>query len=381
MTHEENSLAAAKLQERLFSIKQRADSVLKTYNDSPTYAINDSKGSVKGYKYFLYPFKNFSATDPRDEKFIAEHLAVFIKKDVDFLITFEADGIGITKLISVATGIPMLVCKPFHYNQPVIPFQQRTGYFERTMYCPEIIEGKRIAIVDCIVSTGGTIQGILEAFKKQKIDVDVRGIYAVVNKTNYQMNTDLFGGLEYRYLFNVVVNDEDKVVSAISDDFRDAFWREVNTDIMKFARDLAKQSDKSRNDFEVGAVLIDGVSFEILGWGFKGAARHAEDNALIMARENYSLKGRLINLYTTLEPCVYRNIEGMKPCSLLIEETPEIRWVVIDQRDAEDDKNHHEGIAALKKADKFVVCFEDHPSVALNPSPILAKQTKFSGEY
>jgi adenine phosphoribosyltransferase len=379
MTEDEIKSKAEELQKTLFELKKRSDSVLSTYRDSPTYTITDSKGSVKDYKYFLYPFKNFSDTKPADEQFIAKHLADFIDKTVDYLVTFEADGIGITKLISVITGIPMLVCKPFHYHQPVFSFQQKTGYFERTMHCPKLIAGKRIAIVDCIVSTGGTVKGFLEALDKEDMVTEVEGVYAVVNKTNYQ-EPNIFGTLKYRSLFNVIVEDDGRVTSAISDNFREAFWKEINTSIMNFARLLATQSDLSRNDFKVGSVLMDDVTFEILGWGCKGPRMHAEDNAIQMAKRNFPLQNRIIVIYTTLEPCVYRNIEGMKPCSNIISEIPEIHWVVIDQKDDEDPKNFHYGIEALKKASKYVVCFESHPSIALNYSPELSAQKEFTGE-
>ena len=369
---------AKELQKKLHAIKERADSVLKAYRDSSTYTISDSKGSVKDYKYFLYPFKNFSDTNPKDEEFIAKSLAHFINKDVDYLVTFEADGIGITKLISVLTGIPMLVCKPFHYNQQVISFSQKTGYFDRLMYCPQLIKGKKIAIVDCIVSTGGTVQGLLKSISELDEKVEVEGIYAVVNKTNYQSGEDLFDGLKYKYLFNVKIDDEGKVVSAISDNFRDSYWTEVNSNIMNFTRDLAKLSDLSRNDFLVGATLVDDVTLDVLGWGCKGPQKHAEANAIEMAKSRGSISDRVLVMYTTLEPCVYRNIAGMTSCSSLILEIPEIKWVVIDQRDDLDPKNFHEGIEALKNGGRYVVCFEDHPSIALNYDPSLSKQVAFS---
>ncbi len=379
MTEDQIKVEEGKLQAILSELKKRSDSVLLSYRDSSTYTISDSKGSIKDYKYFLYPFKNFSDAKPQDEQFIAKHLAEFIDKTVDYLVTFEADGIGITKLISVLTGIPMLVCKPFHYNQAVFSFQQKTGYFERTMYCPKLIAGKRIAIIDCIVSTGGTVKGLLDSLEKENIGTEVEGIYAVVNKTNYQ-EPNIFGTVKYHSLFNVIIEDNGKVTSAISDNFREAYWTEVNWKIMNFALLLAEQSDMSRNDFKVGAVLIDDVTLEILGWGYKGPSVHAEGNAIAMAKKNFSFENRIIVVYTTLEPCVYRNIEGMKSCSELIAEIPEIHWVVINQKDEVDPKNFHYGIEALEKAKKYVVCFESHPSIALNYTPELSLQKTFAGE-
>lgn len=367
------------LQSKLYEIKKRADSVIESYNNSPTYTITESEGSVDNYKYFLYPYKNFGRSLPKDEEFVAKHLAHFIDPTVDYLVTFEADGIGITKLISVITDIPMLVCKTFHYNQPVFKFTQKTGYFERDMYCPKLVEGKKIAIVDCMVSTGGTVSGLVGAINDQKINTDIKGIYTVVNKTNYQESPDLFGTILYKYLFNVVVNEHDKVESVISDNFRDAYWTYVNSNIMEFIRDLSTLSDISRNDFTVGAVVVDDETLEVLGYGWTGSTKHAEDNAITMAKKNHDLTGRILVVYTTLEPCIYRTVEGEESCSSMISKIPEIKWIVIDRRDDKDDKNFHEGIKQLSDTGKYVVCFEDHPSIALNYDPSLSERTTFAG--
>lgn len=370
------------LQSRLYEIKDRADSVLNSYNKSPTYVISDSKGSVKNYEYFVYPYKNFNNSLPKDEEFVAKHLGHFIPSDVDYLVTMEADGIGTTKLISTQKDIPMLVCKPFHYNQPVFKFIQKTGYFEREMYCPKLIEGKKIAIVDCMVSTGGTVSGLLTAIKEQNINTTIEGIYAVVNKTNYQTGNDLFGGYPYKFLFNVLINKDHEVESAVSDNFRDSYWTYVNFQIMEFVRNVSAISDTSRNDYKVGSVLVDDVTLEILGFGYTEKIKHAEVNAIAMAQRNHSLKGRVLVLYTSLEPCVYRSVEGEESCSSIISKIPEIKWIVIDKRDEKNAKNFHEGIKQLSNTGgKYVVCLEDHPSIALNYDPSLSDQITFSGPF
>lgn len=198
-------------------MKNKFHNIMETYILSPTYIINSNNGSITNYKYFLYPFKNFTYTDPKDEVLLAESLSKFIPKDIDFLVTFEADGIGITKLISIIMNVPMIVCKPFHYNQKVFSFIQKTGYFSRKMYCPSLIEGKKIAIIDCIVSTGGTIKGFLSGLNNNFPDTEVAGIYSVVNKKDFNFKKN-FAPIDFKYLFDISINETGKVQASLSKD-------------------------------------------------------------------------------------------------------------------------------------------------------------------
>jgi adenine phosphoribosyltransferase len=368
-----------KLQMTMNLTKERADSVLRAYVNSETYIIDNSEGSIKNYHYFLYPFKNFSDSDPRDEEFIAKHLSLSLDKNIDYIITFDSDGIGISKLISVILNIPMLVCKPFHYNQAVFSLKQRTGYFEREMFCPRLINGKKIVILDCMVSTGGTVKGFVEALRLNKIDVKVVGIYTVVNKTNYHSDAEnMFGKIPYKFLFNVLIKEDGSVNSSISDLFREIFWKKINAEIINTSKRIAKNSDQSRNKFKVGAIIIDNETFEILGWGNKGKYVHAEEAALEMAKKNGDLSGKDLTLYTNLEPCSYRNMKNRIPCSRLIEEESSIKWVVVGNRDKRDKKNFGLGLKRLVEAGKYVVCLEDHPSIPINFSGRLSERRSFN---
>lgn len=366
------------LQKTIDKIKIQSESVINAYTQSDTYVIKNSKGSVNNYKYFVYPYKNFSETNPQDEQFIAHHLSSMISQDIDYLVTFEADGIGIGKLVSVKIDKPLIVCKPFHYNQKVFSFIQKTGYFERIMYCPSLIQGKKIAIIDCMVSTGGTIKGFLESLTQHEQLTNVEGIYAVVNKSNYQKKgIDIFKDKKYNYLFDVMINENEEIDARISEMFRETFWKEINMKIMNMSKKLAKKSDLSRNNFEVGAMVMDNQNFKILGWGNKTKTSHAEFNAIKMAKK-YDLKGLDLTLYSTLEPCVKRKLKNMPSCCSLIGKMDEIQWVVIGKRDMYDEENFNRGIEYLIQHKKHIVCFDYSLSIPINYHKELSKRKYFS---
>lgn len=181
------------------------------FTNSRLHTIKDSNGSISNYHYFTYPFKGFDIHKPAYEVFIANCLSKMLDNKIDLLVTFESDGIGITKLVSSITDVPMLVCKPFHYNRECIKFTQLSGYHKRLLYLPKkLIDDKRIAILDVIVSTGGTINNFLEALVEQTTDVNVTGIYSVVHKHNYndyRINPEqLFGKLDYKFLFELEID-------------------------------------------------------------------------------------------------------------------------------------------------------------------------------
>lgn len=71
---------------------------------------------------------------------------------------------------------------------------------------------KKIAIIDCVLSTGGTIKAIIDLFNKLKIEMV--GVYVVINKINYS-NTKLLDQIKDRLfaVFDVEINKNNVVVN------------------------------------------------------------------------------------------------------------------------------------------------------------------------
>ena len=144
-----------------------------------------------GYKYFVYPYKGLTPTDPKELNYLAKIIAKRISKDVDLLFTFETDGIFITYPVSSLLDKPFVCARKFHYNlEKPVKLSQKTGYYKRDLFFS--LNGcnkRKVAIIDCVHSTGGSIKGAIKIFKK--LIIEVAGIYVVVNKVDYNDKTFL----------------------------------------------------------------------------------------------------------------------------------------------------------------------------------------------
>ncbi len=117
---------------------------------------------MNSYHYYIYPFKGITLTNFKLLQTLSEYLARMIPKETETILTIETDGISVATCVAAELSLPLIICKSFYYNMPAIELPQKTGYYERQMYLPRIIEGKKVAIVDCMMSTGGTVKGMIE---------------------------------------------------------------------------------------------------------------------------------------------------------------------------------------------------------------------------
>ncbi len=327
--------------------KLALDKIVKVFEDSPVYAVKDSGGTVAEYKYFVYPFKGFSLVDYSLYYSLGKYLARFIAKDVEAIVTVESDGIPVASFVAAELGLPLIIAKSFHYNLPCREFVQQTGYYNRKMYLSDVIEGKKVALVDCMISTGGTMKAMIEAIKTLP-GTQISGIYCINNKNNYGSQQEEFNGYEYKYLFNTFVNDQNKVEVGLSRALKEVFWQQIDEQFFELAKNCAQFSNYSKNGYQVGSLIVSADNFEIMAWGFRKSNIHAEQDALSMLKINCpDWQQREFTLYTTLEPCVYRNGTGHIACADLVNEIPQIRWVVIGDTDTADGKINGAGIVRL----------------------------------
>lgn len=138
-----------------------------------------------GYKYFVYPYKGITPIDNKDIKYLTKVIASKIPKDIDMIFTVETDGIFTALPIAMLLEKPLVVARSFNYKmEKYFHLVQKTGYHKRELFFYfNPLKIKKIAIVDCVLSTGGTTKAIIDLFKK--LNVEVNGVYVTVNKTNY----------------------------------------------------------------------------------------------------------------------------------------------------------------------------------------------------
>ena len=100
---------------------------------------------------------------------------------VDLLLGIEAMGLPLTAPLSMATGIPLVIARKRTYGlEGEVKIDQSTGYSKGAMYLNDINKGERIAIIDDVLSTGGTLEAVIEGV--HRAGAEVSHIIAVVEK-------------------------------------------------------------------------------------------------------------------------------------------------------------------------------------------------------
>lgn len=336
--------------------KQTIINALRVFSEAQTYDVKDNGGSVSNYKYYLYPFKGLTHVSQKLHADLAKYLAMMVPKDTEAILTIEADGIALASFVGAALELPVFICKSFHYNEPCVSFVQQAGYHQRTMYMPKIIQGKKIALIDCLLSTGGTIQTMISTALSLP-NTSVSSVLCLANKDNYKQQSDMISDIPYHYLLNTRVNEENKVEAVVSKMFKKIFWHGIDEQFYELAKNYSILSNFSKNGYQVGAIIVAADNFEIAAWGYRRGHIHAEQDAINMLKSNYpDWQKREYSLYTTLEPCVHRNGDGYTPCADLINEIPQIRWVIIGRKDSINEKINGAGIEKLnqKKHIRFI---------------------------
>jgi len=135
------------------------------------------------YPYFIHPI-----TDgvPRMHPDVLSAITELVVErvdwtEVDLLLGIEAMGLPLTAPLSMATGIPLVIARKRAYGlEGEVEIDQSTGYSKGAMYLNNLKQGERIAILDDVLSTGGTLEAVVEGVRRAK--AKVTDIIAVVEK-------------------------------------------------------------------------------------------------------------------------------------------------------------------------------------------------------
>jgi len=135
------------------------------------------------YPYFIHPVTDgVPRMDPGVLQAITELVTDRVDwSHVDLLLGIEAMGLPLTAPLSVSTGIPLVIARKRSYGlEGEIEIDQSTGYSKGAMYLNDLREGERIAIVDDVLSTGGTLEAVIEGVRRAK--AQVTDVIAVIEK-------------------------------------------------------------------------------------------------------------------------------------------------------------------------------------------------------
>jgi len=170
------------------------------------------------YPYFIHPVTDgVPRMNPEVLTAITELVVGRVDwSGVDILLGIEAMGLPLTAPLSMATGIPLVVARKRAYGlDGEVEIDQSTGYSKGAMYLNDLKKGERVAIVDDVLSTGGTLEAVIEGVRRA--GAEVTEIIAVVEKGGgLRRLQDLYPDLRIQSLVrlemegdNVVLLDEE----------------------------------------------------------------------------------------------------------------------------------------------------------------------------
>ena len=162
------------------------------------------------YPYFIHPI-----TDgvPRMDPAVLQAITALVVdrvdwNNVDLLLGIEAMGLPLTAPLSVETGVPLVIARKRSYGlEGEVEIDQSTGYSKGAMYLNDLKEGERVAIVDDVLSTGGTLEAVVEGVRKA--NASVTEIIAVIEKgEGLKRLQDLYPDIRIQSLVRLVMDGE-----------------------------------------------------------------------------------------------------------------------------------------------------------------------------
>ena len=135
------------------------------------------------YPYFIHPITDgVPRLEPNVLEAIIELSVPLIDWDnIDVILGIEAMGLPLMAPLSMRTNIPMVIARKRQYGlEGEIEINQETGYSKGSIFLNDIKPGEKIAIIDDVLSTGGTIRSVIEGVKRT--GAVIQNIVVVVEK-------------------------------------------------------------------------------------------------------------------------------------------------------------------------------------------------------
>ena len=139
--------------------------------------------------YFIHPITDgVPRLEPNVLQAIVDLTEPLVDWDnIDIILGIEAMGLPLTAPLAMRTGVPMVIARKRNYGlEGEVQIDQQTGYSKGSIYLNDIKPGERIAIIDDLLSTGGTMRSVIEGVKQTKASVE--NIVIVVEKGDGMQN-------------------------------------------------------------------------------------------------------------------------------------------------------------------------------------------------
>ena len=123
------------------------------------------------YPYFIHPISDgIPRMDPDVLRATRDLIVSMVDwSEIDLIVSVEAMGLPLLASVGEASGKPTVVIRKRSYGmEGEVKVDCFTGYSKSTIYVNDIKPGERILIVDDVISTGGTLEPILEAIEANR---------------------------------------------------------------------------------------------------------------------------------------------------------------------------------------------------------------------
>ena len=137
------------------------------------------------YPYFIHPISDgIPRMDPDVLRATRDLIISMVDwSEIDLIVSVEAMGLPLLAAVGEASGKPTVVIRKRSYGmEGEVEVNVSTGYSKSTTYINDIKSGERILIVDDVISTGGTLEPILEAI--EGIGAKLQDIIIAIEKGN-----------------------------------------------------------------------------------------------------------------------------------------------------------------------------------------------------
>ncbi|MBS3816551.1 MAG: adenine phosphoribosyltransferase [Candidatus Thermoplasmatota archaeon] len=168
----------------------------RSVKESPVVDMGD-------YHYFIHPLSDgLPLVEPELLDEVVDKVIEIGDLDCDYILTAQSMGFPLAAALSMKTGIPYKFIRKREYGlDEEVSIQQVTGYSESEMYLNFVEEGDRVFLIDDVLSTGGTLKGIITAL--QEIDAEIVDVVMIFEKVGVKEELEEELGVEIKSLLKV----------------------------------------------------------------------------------------------------------------------------------------------------------------------------------
>lgn len=166
------------------------------------------------YPYFIHPITDgVPRLEPNVlEAIIGLSVPLINWEKIDVILGIEAMGLPLMAPLSMRTNIPMVIARKRQYGlEGEIEINQETGYSKGSIFLNDIKPGEKIAIIDDVLSTGGTIRSVIEGVKRT--GAVIQNIVVVVEKgPGMKLLQDDYPNIKFDSLVKLEMDGEKVVI-------------------------------------------------------------------------------------------------------------------------------------------------------------------------